>query len=137
MQKNKIKVCHEIVDSYDVDYYVIGDKPQKFKVDSESFIVRLDKDSSSYISNNIKHFIGPLIQIKNLVVKVYVVVVKVRGEGGIKWGIEYNYEGLNFIIIHNINYNPVSYIRFLPYKMDRVEVFIFLRRWWILSLKIL
>ena len=42
------------------------------------------------MSNNVKHFIGPLPPIRNILVKGYGGIVKVRSEITIKWKIEYD-----------------------------------------------
>ena len=58
------------------------------------------------MTNNANHFIGPLRQINNRAVKVYVGLIKVGVEGKSKWKIEDRNGKVHSIITHNVNYIP-------------------------------
>ena len=58
------------------------------------------------MANNTNHFIGLLKAINNRGFKSYGGVIKVRGEGAVKWKIEDDDGKIYSIIIHNVNYVP-------------------------------
>ena len=66
----------------------------------------MDNHASTFMANNINNLIGMPKTINNKVVKVYGGVIKVIGEGEVKWKIDKNYGQIQSIIIHNVNYVP-------------------------------
>ena len=62
------------------------------------------------MTNNIRHFIGPLKPINNGVVKFYGGVINIRGEGTVKCKIEESYGQIHSIIVHRANYVPEATI---------------------------
>ena len=62
-------------------------------------MIGVDNHTYTGIPKIINHFIGLLFPIKNHEVKRYIVMVKIRGEGKIKWDIEDNNGKVNSIII--------------------------------------
>ena len=81
----------------------IGDKPRKFRVDSDSFLIVIVNHASTRMTKNVNNFIGPIRNINNRVVKGYLAVIKVRGEGTHTWIIEEGDGEVYSIIIHNVN----------------------------------
>ena len=69
-------------------------------------MIGVDNHTYTGIPKIINHFIGLLFPIKNHEVKRYIVMVKVRGEGKIKWDIEDNHGKVHSIIIRKVSYVP-------------------------------
>ena len=100
----------------------IGDRPHKFNMELNYLLVAVENNASTLMTNNIHHFIGSLNPIKNRAVKGYGGVIKVRGEGRVKWKIEC-YDGkIHSIIIQKVNYFPEAPIYLLsPQQWDQKE----------------
>ena len=80
-------------------------------MDSDYCLIGMENNTSTCITNNIRHFIGPLRPINNRAIKGYGVVIKVRGEGMFKWNSEEDVGQIHSIIIHKVNYvteSPIS-----------------------------
>ena len=58
------------------------------------------------MNNNANNVIVPLIPINNIVVKGYGGLIKVRGEGTIKYKIEDSNGKIYSVIIKNVKYGP-------------------------------
>ena len=69
------------------------------------------------MDNNVNNFIVPLRLIKNSILKTYVGVIKVRGEGTVKWKTEEDDGKIHFIIILKVNYIPEDTICLLLHHM--------------------
>ena len=79
INKRNIKVTHANVDSSRYEEEVTGDRPRKFKVGSNSFLIGVDNHASTCMANNINHFMGLLKNINNRVVKGCAEVIYIRG----------------------------------------------------------
>ena len=92
----------------------IEDNTHKFKVDSTSFLDGVDNYDSALMTNNVNHFIVPLVPIKNRFVRVCVGIIKFRGSGTTKLKIEDNDGNIHSISTHNSNHLPEA----LPHLPD-------------------
>ena len=88
--------------------FLIWYKPHKFRVDSESFLIKFDNHAFTCMAKNFNHFIVPLRPINKFLVKEYSVMIKFRGEKTFKCKIEDDDRKVHSIIIHNVNYFPES-----------------------------
>ena len=84
-KQKSINTMHANVASSHDEERGTGYMPQKFKVDQDSLLIGVDNLAYTLMINNIHHFIGTLITITIRVVKGYGGVIKVRGEGTVKW----------------------------------------------------
>ena len=87
IQRPKV-ICTEFTSLYLDTRSNIFCKPQKFAVDSDSFMIGIDNNSSTTISNRSSHFIGTITPVKWKMVKDFVGVVQGKGEGAIICKIE-------------------------------------------------
>ena len=68
----------------------IRNRPQKFPVDTVSFVIGIDNHTSTKIPNKFSHFIGIITPVKGRMVKDFVGVAEVKGDGMLLWKIEDN-----------------------------------------------
>ena len=73
-------------------------------MEPDYLLIGVDKHASTCMVNSIRHFIGPLKPTKNSMVKGYGGLIKVRGEGKMKWNTEYDSGQIQSMIIHKVNY---------------------------------
>jgi hypothetical protein len=71
----------------------INMRPQTFKVDSDSFIIRVDGHATQTISNNPDHFITPIQRVKKGVKQPRVEdfgggLTNIKGFGTVRWRLE-------------------------------------------------
>ena len=90
--------------------------PQKLKADSDYLLILVDNNSSTFMTNNVRHFIGTLKPTNNRLVKGNIWVIKVIEERTVKWNIEYDDGHIYSIIIHKVNYVPEAPILLLSPK---------------------
>ena len=84
----------------------IRNRPYKFLVKYESFVICIYNHASTAISNKSNHFIVAITPVKGVMVKYFGVVVKFKGEGILIWKIEYNDRVVHPIKIKKSLYVP-------------------------------
>ena len=104
IQRPKV-ICTEFTSLYLDTRSNIFCKPHKFAVDSDSFMIGIDNNSSTTISNRSSHFIGTITPVKGKFVNGFGSVVQVKGEGMIIWKIEDDDE-----IVHSIKIKKALYV---------------------------
>ena len=116
MNKMRLNIIHANVASWEKKEEGTGVRPWEFTVYLYYLLIGVDNYVSTFMTNNICHFIRPLKSINNRVVKVYLGVIKVRIEVGIKRKTEDDECQIHSIIIHNVNYTLEAPIfLFLPH----------------------